>query len=879
MKDINNSDNEYKKRSELLSMQIDASKIIMEQINKLMSSEDFDAAVNDMLAKIGLYLKSDRMYIFERNGNEYSNIFEWCNEGVQSVRDKLQNVPENVLGHWIKMLKNGENVYIQDLEDIKETLPDVYRLLERKNIKSLVLAPVMAENKMTGFLGVDNAPSEITSLIIYCLAALGSFIGARKEIFAEKEQIVKQNFKLSQEKKRYREALSNNCEYCYSFDLTEGLIPDNFMSKHGIDIIKEFGFKPPIAYNVLNEKYISKYKIKVLNRENAKVFTIEGLMNEYNNGITNAVSEYYSPVTDRYTRVTALMSEDEPTGHVYAVIIGNDITEEKKREERQLNEIIQAREELTALNEALKTAYESASKANLAKTHFLANMSHDIRTPLNAIIGMTAIAGTHLDDRERVTDCLSKITVSSRHLLGLINEVLDMSKIESGKLDLNDEAFSISDVVDNLFTMMKPQIDAKKHDLKISINGIIHEKVIGDCQRLEQIFTNLMSNAIKYTPEGGKIRLKITEKPMNKPKLGCYEFIFEDNGIGMDEEFQKHFFEPFERAADSRVDKIQGTGLGMAITKNVVQMMNGSIDLESRLNEGTKITVTILLKLQNENEEISYEEFVDLPVLVADDDKDACETTCMVLSELGMKSEWVLSGEEAVKKVVLRHEENDDFFAVIFDWKMPEMDGIEATRQIRRLVGNEVPIIIISAYDWSDIEAEAREAGASAFISKPLFKSRMAYVFSTLLGCEKKEEEKNSLDKIFKDNFVGKRALLVEDNDINAEIAIEVFKMAGLEVDLAKNGREALDIMSTIDDGYYDIVFMDIQMPIMNGYETAAAIRSLPGHYQKNVPIIAMTANTFSEDIKASIKAGMNEHVAKPFNFKQIMEVLNKWLD
>lgn len=657
------------------------------------------------------------------------------------------------------------------------------------------------------------------------------------------------------------------------------MIRDRFITKHGIDIIKELGYEYPVAFDVLNKGFISKYKVKVLNRENARIFTTDGLIREFKNGNTNVVTEYYSPVTDRYTRATALLSEDEPTGHIYAVIIADDITEEKKREESQINEIIQAKEELLALNEALKTAYEAASKANMAKTNFLANMSHDIRTPLNAIIGMTAIAGTHLDDRERVTDCLSKITVSSRHLLGLVNEVLDMSKIESGKLDLNDEAFSISEVVDNLLTMMKPQIDAKKHDLKVSISGIIHEKVIGDCQRLEQIFTNLMSNAIKYTPDGGKISLKITEKPMNKPKLGCYEFIFEDNGIGMDEEFQKHFFEPFERATDSRVDKIQGTGLGMAITKNVVQMMNGSIDLESKLNEGTKITVTVLLKLQNENEEISYEEFVDLPVLVADDDKDACETTCMVLSELGMKGEWVLSGEEAVKKVVLRHEKNDDFFAVIFDWKMPEMDGIEATRQIRKLVGNEVPIIIISAYDWSDIEAEAREAGANAFISKPLFKSRVAYVFSTLLGCEKKEEEKHSLDKIFKDNFVGKRALLVEDNDINAEIAIEVFKMAGLEVDLAKNGREGLDIMSTIEDGYYDIVFMDIQMPIMNGYETAVAIRALPGHYPKNVPIIAMTANTFSEDIKAAIRVGMNEHVAKPFNFKQIMEVLNKWLD
>lgn len=564
-------------------------------------------------------------------------------------------------------------------------------------------------------------------------------------------------------------------------------------------------------------------------------------------------------------RINLVASERDANGIVTAVVFAGTVIESRKQAE-------------LAQQEALRAACESANIANSAKTNFLANMSHDIRTPMNAIIGMTAIAGTHLDDKERVADCLSKISISSKHLLGIINEVLDMSKIESGKMDLQEEAFNLPELIENLLTMSMPEVSAKKHELLVSIHKIEHENVIGDSSRIQQAFMNLMSNAIKYTPAGGKIRLNISEKSTNKPKIGCYEFIFEDNGIGMSEEFQRHIFDPFARAVgDPRVEKIQGTGLGMPITKNIVQMMNGDIKVESELDAGTKITVTVFLPLQNIDDPIDYDKFVDLSVLVADDDETACMYTCEMLNEIGMKGEWVLTGQEAVACTVEHHQNGNDFFAVILDWKMPGMDGIETTRQIRKRVGKHVPIIIISAYDWSDIELEARAAGANAFISKPFFKSRMVHLFHELIGGEK-EEKISELSALTQEDFTGKRALLVEDNALNAEIAEEILNMTGLTVEFARDGKEALDIMTRIEDDYFSVVFMDIQMPIMNGYEASRAIRALPRDYTKSVPIIAMTANAFAEDVAAAKNAGMNEHIAKPLDFRQLLTTLKKWI-
>ena len=525
---------------------------------------------------------------------------------------------------------------------------------------------------------------------------------------------------------------------------------------------------------------------------------------------------------------------------------------------------------------ALRAAFDAAEAANRAKTDFLSNMSHDIRTPLNGIIGMTAIAVAHIDEKERVRESLMKITQASKHLLSLINEILDMSKIESGKVDLVEEAFNLSDLVDNLLTMINPEIEAHHHELSVNITDVAHEEVIGDSLRIQKVFTNLMSNAVKYTPDGGRIRLSICEKPSGQPRVGCYEFVFEDNGIGMAEEELERIFEPFVRARDERVGSIQGTGLGMPISRNIVRMMGGDIKVESQKGVGSRFTVTIYLKFRDA-EEIPYEKFVDLPVLVADDDELSLESCCGMLNDFGMLAEGVRSGAEALDRVVKRHEAKEDYFACLLDWKMPGMDGIAAVRAIRQAVGRDVPIIIISAYDWSDIEQEAREAGANAFISKPLFRSRLARTFSALVG----EEEILTdvpLSVLGRLDLTGRRALLVEDNDLNAEIAAEILGMTGIQVERVVDGLMAVDRMDDCPEGYYDIIFMDIQMPVMNGYDAARAIRAMDRRYCREVPIIAMTANAFAEDVQAARTVGMNGHIAKPLDFVMLAGVLKKWL-
>ena len=526
---------------------------------------------------------------------------------------------------------------------------------------------------------------------------------------------------------------------------------------------------------------------------------------------------------------------------------------------------------------ALQAAYDAAEAANRAKTDFLSNMSHDIRTPMNGIIGMTAIAASHIDDRERVQDSLQKITMASKHLLSLINEVLDMSKIESGKVQLMEEEFNLSDLVDNLITMTNSQVKEHHHELKVSVSNLTHEAVIGDSLRIQKVFMNIMSNAVKYTPDGGEIHLSISEKPSCQAKVGCYEFIFEDNGIGMRKEFVDRIFEPFARAEDERVSYIQGTGLGMSISRNIVRMMGGDIKVESILGVGSRFTVTFYLKLQD-TEKIQYDKFVNLDVLVADDDKLSLESCCSVLDDLGMRTKGVSTGEEAVREVVLCHEQEKDYFACIIDWKMPGMDGIETTRAIRKEVGNDVPIIIISAYDWSDIEQEARAAGANAFISKPMFRSRLVKTFCTLMDEEVQQESVMAMDDLASMELSGYRALLVEDNELNVEVATVILEMTGLSVERVSDGTEAVDRMNDCEDGYYDIVFMDIQMPKMNGYDATRAIRAMNRNYCRQVPIVAMTANAFAEDVQAAKTVGMNGHIAKPLELKALLGVLQKWL-
>lgn len=553
------------------------------------------------------------------------------------------------------------------------------------------------------------------------------------------------------------------------------------------------------------------------------------------------------------------------SGQEHAMVLGIRCVDEAVHEEQTQKQLLQ-------------DALEAANRASAAKSDFMSKMSHDIRTPMNAIIGMTAIAATHAENSDRVRDALSKISSSSRHLLGLINEVLDMSKIESGTISLTAEEFSLSDLLNSMLLMIQPQIQAHKHRLQIHIQDIQHENVIGDSLRIQQVFLNLMSNAVKYTPDGGEISFTVREQAVSTSSTGCYEFIIEDNGIGMSEEYLTHIFEPFSRAEDLRTSKIQGTGLGMAITQNIVHMMNGNITVESQLGKGSKFTVTIYLRLQDA-QDIDTSELADLSVLVVDDDDCACQSLCTMLDEIGMRSEGCTSGQDAVAAVQRALNTALPFYAAILDWKMPGMDGLETARAIKRLVGDTLPIIILSAYDWSDIELEARAAGVDAFLSKPVFKSGLIRTFKSLRNEAPEDSGQTSpLEPLLQNDFSGHRVLLVEDNDLNREIAREVLELVGLTVEEAENGKIAVEMFSAAKAGYYSLILMDIQMPVMNGYDAATAIRAMKHPDALRVPILAMTANAFVEDIQAAKAAGMNEHLAKPINFEMLSSILKKYL-
>ena len=522
----------------------------------------------------------------------------------------------------------------------------------------------------------------------------------------------------------------------------------------------------------------------------------------------------------------------------------------------------------------LDKAEKAATSANKAKSEFLSNMSHDIRTPMNGIVGMTAIAIANIQDTARVQDCLKKISLSSRHLLGLINDVLDMSKIESGKLSLNIDILSLRDVMENIVNIIQPQIKERRQHFDIFIENIESEEVCCDGVRLNQVLVNLLSNAIKFTPEEGTINIYLYQEasPAGDSYVRCH-FRVKDNGIGMSQEFQREIFETFSRE-DSKVHKIEGTGLGMAITKFIVGMMGGTIEVESEQGKGSEFHVTIDL----ERATIQDADIVLPPwrLLVVDNNEDLCRSAASVLKGIGVQAEWVLNGREALQKIEENHRKNADYEIILLDWKMPDMNGLETTRGIRKIVGDDLPILIISAYDWSDIEEEARAAGAQGFISKPLFKSNLYLGLSRYVeGMLEDDEQETNAEKEL--DFGGLRILLAEDNDLNWEIAEDILTDVGFEVEWAENGQICVDKFKQSELGYYDAVLMDIRMPVMNGYDAAKAIRALD-RPDARLPIIAMTADAFSEDIQRCLECGMNEHVAKPIDIEKLMKLLKRYL-
>jgi signal transduction histidine kinase/CheY-like chemotaxis protein len=522
------------------------------------------------------------------------------------------------------------------------------------------------------------------------------------------------------------------------------------------------------------------------------------------------------------------------------------------------------------LNKRLKLAAREAESASKAKTDFLSTMSHDIRTPMNAILGLTTIAEKNLDDPEATGESLRKISLAGNHLLTLINDILDISKVESGNLSLSPLTFSIVETVENLVNLSQPMVKEKNIDFSFNVDRMEKEYLYADQLRLNQITINLLSNAIKYTEPGGKVSVDLSEEESAEP--GCVKLVYRvaDTGIGMTPEFMETMYEPFSRQTDSRVNSIQGTGLGLAITKQMIDLMGGTIDCQSEPGKGTTFTVSLDIPVADRQREDMQFEPID--VLIVDDDEVMLRTAVDTLESLGATAEQARSGMEALGMIEHRHLSGKNYGVVIVDWRMPDMDGIETIKRIHSDIDADIPVLLISAYDWSDIEDKAKEAGANGFVSKPLFRSTLYDKINDLIGKESKslEPEDDYSD------LQGLHILVAEDNDINWEIISAMLAMFGITTDRAANGRICVDMMSKAEKGSYELIFMDVQMPEMNGLDATVAIRKLEDPWASSIPIIAMTADAFSENITACLNAGMNGHIAKPVDIKLVIKEIRR---
>ena len=654
------------------------------------------------------------------------------------------------------------------------------------------------------------------------------------------------------------------------------------------------------ANDILRNKKYEDLSLYQTSYNDARCFGVEigneGLLKLLNRGVNVLGTDYAQSISYRYTGglysygfIDALKDHMALVGTIILIIVVVIVfllVRDVRRTRKEVEEQEKARQNLELKNaelaesqKALSDALVAAEHANRAKTVFLNNMSHDIRTPMNAIVGFTALAASHIDNKEQVQDYLGKISVSSQHLLSLINDVLDMSRIESGKVTIEETDVHLPDVIHGLRTIIQSNITAKQLELFIDTQNVMHEDIITDKLRLNQVLLNILSNAIKFTPAGGTISFRVIEKPSSVNNIANFEFRIKDNGIGMSEEFQKSIFEAFSREKTSTVSGIQGTGLGMAIAKNIIDMMGGVIMVNSTEGKGSEFIVELPCKISSVSAKFEpIPELQGVRILVADDDTDTCLSVCSMLREIGMRPDWTNYGKEAVIRAKDALDSVDEFRVYIIDWQMPDLNGIETVRRIRKVIGGSAPIIILTAYDWSDIEEEAREAGVTAFCSKPLFMSELRNVMARplMISLDKQTEEKSEAEA--KPDFSGKRVLLAEDNELNQMLAENMLTNVGLAVEIANDGTEAVEKMKSAPAGYYDIILMDIQMPQMDGYEATRQIRALEDNEKAGIPIVAVTANAFEEDRQIAMEAGMNGHLAKPYDVPDIMKTLKELL-
>lgn len=568
-----------------------------------------------------------------------------------------------------------------------------------------------------------------------------------------------------------------------------------------------------------------------------------------------------------WIKVTGRFTDEVQDGIPVIYTIYTDITSLK---EMQIK--------LEERSEMLRKALDMAECANRAKSDFLSRMSHDIRTPMNAIIGMVDIARSNMDNPAKIRDCLRKISLSSQHLLGLINDVLDMSKIESGKMGLNNTPMSLPELLENVVTILQSSFKAKEHQFSIRLKDVRHENFLCDALRLRQVFINILSNAIKFTPDNGKIDFIIEESPLESEKIAHFRFTCRDTGIGIRPEFIGKVFDAFTREKDSRVDKAEGTGLGMAISKKIVDMLNGTISVDSTPGKGTTFTIDLPLEIDTTHGTKPYDDalFHSLKVLIVDDDIFTCKYISQMLRKMGVNTQYTNTSDEAIERVRKAFLDKQEYDAVILDWRMPDRDGVETARLVRKYTRKDLPILIISAYDWYDVEDQALAAGVNYFLTKPIFQSTLYYGLKKCVLKQTQPEKKNNSSRFV--NLDGKKILLVEDNELNREIAIELLSSTGASVEYACNGAEAVESFKRCPERFFDLILMDIQMPVMNGYVATREIRKLPRQDSPDIPILAMTADVFTEDIKAAFEAGMNGHLAKPLDIKTMFSEINKFI-
>lgn len=684
----------------------------------------------------------------------------------------------------------------------------------------------------------------------------------------EKELCIQAEIALAERKERqYRIAITSNAFSTFEFNLTKDLMEHDIVyeiEKQQILPLEKVGLKVPCKAS----EYFEKWKEFVLEESMEDYCTIvntDYLKKCFEKGEAEVDADYWFCISKGEqicVRQSFVMTRDYDTGDIMVMVVSKEITDQVRKQREQ--------------TQALQDALMQAQHANKAKTTFLSNMSHDIRTPMNAIIGFTTIAISHIDNKEQVRDCLQKVLSSSNHLLSLINDILDMSRIESGRVQIKEQECNISEIMHNLVNIIQPQVKAKQLELFIDTFEVVNEDVIADSLKLNQVFINLLSNAVKYTPAGGTITFRIMQKTTFHHGYGDYVFIVKDNGIGMSQEFVQHIFEPFEREVTVTQSGIQGTGLGMAITKNIVEMMNGKILVESETGKGSTFTVELTLKLQDiEKNAGQLKELNGLRALVVDDDFNVCDSVSKMLKEIGMHAEWTTSGREAAYRAKAAYVEGDPYHTYIIDWQMPELSGVETARRIRKAVGEDASIIILTAYDWTDIEEEAKAAGVTAFCAKPLFMSDLKSALLAANNLIDKEEEAAAWTQA---DFSGKRVLLVEDIELNREIAEVILTEAGFLVETAPDGTDAVAMVSESKEYYYDVILMDVQMPIMDGYEATRTIRNMRRKDVKSMPIIAMTANALEEDKEAALKNGMSAHISKPLDMDIFISVLHQFL-